>query len=162
MALNLILIAWVLVLFVACLNCGAEPVKLKGGCGIFIQGDTEKLLIESGPYTKEEGYIGIKEDWDRHIVKIHPQSPAEGAGLQWNDKILSVDGVKGAPIVGRAFTSCVVRVRRITEIYRVGSQWKSKSEELDFTITRLPKRYIKPYNFNPDTARWSSGSSVGS
>ncbi len=84
-----------------------------------------------GNVSNEKGKIGIREDWDRRIVRVHPGSPAELAGLKVGDKVIEVDGHKGDyPIIGGAKEVVKVVVDR-------------KGQTLTFYIRRIPTWQIK-------------------
>lgn len=85
-----------------------------------------------GTVSNEQGRIGIRTDWDRKIVRMAPESPAEKAGLQLKDKILTVDGDRKGEIVGPAYGTVRLKVQRGETIFTVD-------------VKRLPNRQIQRY-----------------
>lgn len=65
-----------------------------------------------GSVSNTKGRIGIREDWDRRITRIYNLSPAAKAGLKIGDKIVMVDGRKGAEIVGPPEEIVHIRIQR--------------------------------------------------
>lgn len=55
----------------------------------------------------EEGHIGVRIANNGHINYVHPDSPAQKAGLVVGDKVVAVDGDKGRlkQIVGEPGTA---------------------------------------------------------
>jgi len=51
-------------------------------------------------YHEVEGRIGVRVNHSGRVHRVHPQSPAEVAGIQKGDVITSVDGTRSS-VVGR-------------------------------------------------------------
>jgi C-terminal processing protease CtpA/Prc len=114
-------------LLALCAGVTAEP--LKGSVSV---NHIDAKIKTASRY--EVGYIGIREDWERKIIRIHPGSPAELAGLKIDDKVIQVDGSdkKDYPITGPAGTKVLVKIQRGTQT-------------MFFDIERVPRSQIKPY-----------------
>lgn len=82
--------------------------------------------VLQGNVSNEKGRIGIREDWERRITRVHPGSPAEKAGLRAGDKVVEVDDHKGDyPIIGGAHETVKVVIDRV-------------GQRLTFFIRRVP------------------------
>lgn len=57
-------------------------------------------LVGGIKYHEVEGRIGVRVNHSGRVHKVHPDSPAELAGIQKGDVITSVDG-KRSSVVGR-------------------------------------------------------------
>lgn len=97
-----------------------------------LRAGVQKTKIASGVHIRKDGMIGIREDWNRVITRIHPGSPAQLAGLKIGDRVVTVDGVKSKEIIGPVGGSVLLEIERDGEI-------------IQRRIIRVPKSEIKPY-----------------
>ncbi|CAN5649186.1 hypothetical protein BH10CYA1_BH10CYA1_14710 [soil metagenome] len=84
-------------------------------------------LVGGIQYRDVEGRIGVRINHSGRVHKVHPQSPAEIAGIQKGDVITSVNGLRKGfvgKIHGRPGTFANLTVRRA-------------GEELSFSVPRV-------------------------
>jgi C-terminal processing protease CtpA/Prc len=83
--------------------------------GIFLTAPAQSVTLVGGVQKDDtEGRIGIRVSTGGDIIRVHPGSPAEQAGLRPHDTVISVDGRHNAvrQIAGEPGTVVQLDVRR--------------------------------------------------
>lgn len=65
-----------------------------------------------GFVSNNKGGIGVRTDWDHRVTRVYLDSPAEQAGIEVGDKILTVDGKKHGTCRGAPGSVAHVTLRR--------------------------------------------------
>jgi C-terminal processing protease CtpA/Prc len=92
---------------------------------LFASSSAHALTLEAGcEKTDTEGRIGIRVNTSGDIVKVHPGSPADRAGLRPHDMVVAVDGRHRAvrQIAGEPGTMVNLDVRRGMRRFTVAVQ----------------------------------------
>jgi len=92
-----------------------------------------KLLIGMIQYHEVEGKIGIKVSNQGKVHRVHPNSPAEAAGIRQGDLITTVDGKRNnvPNIHGTPGTLVSLTLKRA-------------GDTLEFNVPRVDYRDIQP------------------
>ncbi|HEV8335448.1 MAG TPA: PDZ domain-containing protein [Candidatus Polarisedimenticolia bacterium] len=86
---------WIGLLTVACFAAFIGSLALAGGHGCTMK--AEDCAKEMTTYFKTHGWLGVEKDHNEDgtltVTKIAPGGPAEKAGFQVGDRIVSINGV---------------------------------------------------------------------
>src|SRR5262245_13125399 len=86
---------WIGLLTLACFGLLVGSLALAGGHGCTMK--PEECAKETTTYYKTHGWLGVEKDHNEDgtltVTKVIPGGPAEKAGFQVGDKIVSINGM---------------------------------------------------------------------